>query len=243
MISGVSSALDPSGETVGVNPDAEANGVTGMRVVEIKGPIFMGDTITTDTRGQVQILFLDDTKFVVGANSKVTIDAFVFDANKTAQEVSISAVKGAFRFITGNSPKQNYLIKTPTMTIGVRGTSLDLSVRAGSGESIVITHEGLTDICDVLRRCMEGSAGSMVVGNREGVEAVPDGPDRNQKIQAFFPLLGAHLQPGFVVPFGTFHTTEPQPIHKTNSNPSGPPPRPPPPPPPPLSPGNGRPPR
>ena len=239
MLSGVCSALDPSGETVGVNPDAEANGVTGMRVVEIKGPIFMGDTITTDTRGQVQILFLDDTKFVVGANSKVTIDAFVFDANKTAQDVSISAVKGAFRFITGNSPKQNYLIKTPTMTIGVRGTSLDLSVRAGSGESIVITHEGLTDICDVLRRCMEGSSGSMVVGNSEGVEAVPDGADRNQKIQAFFPLLGANLQPGFVVPFGTFHTTEPQPIHKTNSNPSGPPPRPPLPP----SPGDGRPPR
>lgn len=243
MISGIGNALDPSGETVGVNPDAQANGVTGMRVVEIKGPIFTGDTITTDTRGQVQILFVDDTKFVVGANSKVTIDAFVFDADKTAQDVSITAVKGAFRFITGNSPKQNYLIRTPTMTIGVRGTSLDLSVRAGTGESIVITHEGATDLCDLIHRCMEGNAGSMVVASESGLESVPDGADRNQRLAAYFPLLGARLQPGFEVPLAaSFHQTQQfQPIHRTHSTSSSPTPSPPPPPPPPPSPGDGRP--
>ena len=143
VISGQSAALDASGTTVGVNPDAEASGAGGLRIIEIKGPIFMGDVITTDLKGQVQILFVDDTKFVVGANSKVTIDAFVFDANKTAQDVSISAVKGAFRFITGNSPKQNYSIKTPTMTIGVRGTAFDLAVRPGTGESMVVDPRGL----------------------------------------------------------------------------------------------------
>ena len=201
-MSGESSALDASGETVGVNPDAEASGAGGIRTIEIKGPIFMGDVITTDIKGQVQILFIDDTKFVVGANSKVTIDAFVFDANKTAQDVSISAVKGAFRFITGNSPKQNYTIKTPTMTIGVRGTAFDLAVRPGSGESTVLTHEGTTDICDVIRRCMEGNAGSMVVGSAGGLESVPPGLERQQRLAAFFPLLTsqAGLVPGFQVP-------------------------------------------
>ena len=130
LISGQSVALEPSGTTVAVVPDAEGSGSTGVRILKIEGPIFMGDVITTDVKGQVQIVFVDDTKFVVGANSKVIIDAFVFDANKTAQEVSISAVKGAFRFITGKSPKDNYSIRTPTMTIGVRGTAFDLAVRA-----------------------------------------------------------------------------------------------------------------
>jgi hypothetical protein len=189
-ISGQSAALDASGETVGVNPDAAASGAGGIRTIEIKGPIFMGDVITTDIRGQVQILFVDETRFVVGANSKVTIDAFVFDANKTAQDVSISAVKGAFRFITGNSPKQNYTIKTPTMTIGVRGTAFDLAVRSGSGESTLLTHEGATDICDALRRCSEGNAGSMMVGGADGIRSVPPGQERQQRIRAFFPLLG-----------------------------------------------------
>src|SRR4051794_40663752 len=90
VISGQSSALEASGTTVGVKPDAAAGGASGIRVLKIKGPIFLGDVITTDVKGQVEIVFVDDTKFVVGANSKVTIDAFVFDANKTAQDVSIS---------------------------------------------------------------------------------------------------------------------------------------------------------
>lgn len=227
MFSGQSAALEPSGETVGVSPDAEANGATGLRIVEIKGPIFTGDTITTDTKGQVQILFVDDTKFVVGANSKVIIDAFVFDANKTAQDVSISAVKGAFRFITGNSPKQNYAIKTPTMTIGVRGTAFDLSVRPGSGESTLLTHDGLTDVCDVLRRCMEGRSGSMVVSTAGGLKSVAAGLERKQRLTAFFPLLQdqAGLVTGFTVPMPPEVATggDPNPIHNITGDPPAPP--------------------
>jgi hypothetical protein len=223
-ISGQSAALDASGETVGVNPDAEASGAGGLRTIEIKGPIFMGDVITTDLKGQVQILFVDETKFIVGANSKVTIDAFVFDADKTAQDVSISAVKGAFRFITGNSPKQNYTIKTPTMTIGVRGTAFDLAVRPGTGESTVVTHDGLTDICDALRQCMEGNAGSMVVGSQAGLESVPPGLERQQRLDAFFPLLDAQsdLVPGFAVDVGSNRPTgdnQNQPIHNVTGDP------------------------
>jgi hypothetical protein len=201
LISGESIALEASGTTVGLKPDAEAAGAQGLRVIKIKGPIYMGDVITTSVKGQVEIIFVDDTKFVVGANSKVTIDAFVFDANKTAQDVSISAVKGAFRFITGKSPKDNYSIRTPTMTIGVRGTAFDLSVRPGTGESTVIVHDGITDLCDSLRRCSEGRTGSMSVGSTEGIRSVPPGLERNERLNAYFPLVKsqAGLDPVFVV--------------------------------------------
>jgi len=183
-------------------PDASAGGTGGHRVIEIKGPIYMGDVITTDIRGQVDIIFVDDTKFVVGANSKVTIDAFVFDANKTAQDVSISAVKGAFRFITGKSPKDNYSIKTPTMTIGVRGTAFDLAVRAGSGESMMVVHEGGTNVCDRVRKCLEVGTGNMVVGEAGGgIHTVPPGAERKQRLESFFPLIRSQsgLPQAFVV--------------------------------------------
>ena len=180
LISGQSLARDASGTTVGVKPDAKAAGAGGLRIIEIKGPIYMGDVITTDRRGQVQIIFVDDTKFVVGANSKVTIDAFVFNANKTAQDVSISAVKGAFRFITGKTPKDNYSIKTPTMTIGVRGTAFDLAVRAGSGESMMVVHEGGTNVCDRTSRCLDVGTGNMVVGEAGGgIHTVPPAQSGN----------------------------------------------------------------
>jgi hypothetical protein len=201
LISGESIALEASGTTVGVKPDAEAAGAEGLRVIQIKGPIYMGDVITTSVKGQVEIIFVDDTKFVVGANSKVTIDAFVFDASKTAQDVSISAVKGAFRFITGKSPKDTYSIKTPTMTIGVRGTAFDLAVRPGTGESMVVVHEGITDLCDAIHRCSEGRAGSMSVGSADGIRSVPPGLERSQRLNAYFPLVKSQsdLPPVFVV--------------------------------------------
>jgi hypothetical protein len=199
--SGESIALEASGTTVGLKPAAEAAGAEGLRVIQIKGPIYMGDVITTSVHGQVEIVFVDDTKFVVGANSKVTIDAFVFDANKTAQDVSISAVKGAFRFITGKSPKDNYSIRTPTMTIGVRGTAFDLAVRPGSGESMVVVHEGTTNLCDAINRCEEAHSGSMSVSSNEGIRSVPPGLERAERLNAYFPLVQsqAGLDPIFVV--------------------------------------------
>ena len=202
IVSGEGAALEASGTTVGVNPDAAAAGAGGNRVIIIEGPIYMGDVITTDLKGQVEIVFIDDTKFVVGANSKVTIDAFVFDANKTAQDVSISAVKGAFRFITGKSPKDNYSIRTPTMTIGVRGTAFDLAVRPGSGESMVVVHEGETNLCDATRRCSEARSGTMTVASGTGLRSVPPGREMSRRIAAFFPLIQnqAGLQSLFVVP-------------------------------------------
>jgi len=226
LMSGQGIALQASGTTVGVKPDAEAAGAEGLRIIKVKGPIYMGDVITTSVKGQVEIIFVDETKFVVGANSKVTIDAFVFDANKTAQDVSISAVKGAFRFITGKSPKDNYSIRTPTMTIGVRGTAFDLAVKAGSGESMVVVYEGSADLCDALRRCSEGTAGSMSVGSAGGVRSVPARRERVDRLNAYFPMVkSVGLDPAFVVqvPSGIGSGAGGEPRHDgTGDNPPGP---------------------
>jgi hypothetical protein len=112
-------------------------------------------------------------------------------------------VKGAFRFITGKSPKDNYSIRTPTMTIGVRGTAFDLAVRAGSGETMMVVHEGGTNVCDRTSRCLDVGTGNMVVGEAGGgVHTVPPGAERNQRLQSFFPLIKsqAGLPLAFVVP-------------------------------------------
>ena len=85
------------------------------------------------------------------------------------------------------------------MTIGVRGTAFDLAVRAGSGKSMVIVHEGATSVCDILNRCMEANRGTMAASSQEGVRAVPPGRDRQQRLNAFFPLIKS--QSGLGSPF------------------------------------------
>ena len=112
---------EPSGIVIAVVQQSEADGDTGRRVLMQEAAVFSGDRIITGPSGEAQVKFRDDTKLVVGPNSQMIIDAFVFTDDDTARQISINAVKGAFRFISGNSPKDAYTINTPTSTIGIRG--------------------------------------------------------------------------------------------------------------------------
>jgi len=110
-----------SGRAVKVDPDVNATGPGGRRLIEIEGAVFMGDEIVAGPVGLAQIKFIDDTRLVVGPNSRLTIDKFVFNPDNTAKEVSIHMIKGSFRFISGRSSDGAYTIRTPTMTAGIRG--------------------------------------------------------------------------------------------------------------------------
>jgi hypothetical protein len=112
---------DPDGIVVAVVQQAQIDAKTGKKILMPANPVYSGDKINTDQIGQAQIKFRDNTKLVVGPNSTLVIDAFVFNKDNSARQVSISALRGAFRFISGNSPKDVYKITTPTATIGIRG--------------------------------------------------------------------------------------------------------------------------
>jgi hypothetical protein len=124
-------AQEPSGTAVDVRPDVDATGITGARVLQAPGDVYQGDLITTDPGGRAQIQFIDETRFVVGPNSRVRIDEFVYNPNRTAQNVVFNATKGSFRFISGSSAKEAYTVITPTMTIGVRGSAYNFTVLIG----------------------------------------------------------------------------------------------------------------
>ena len=143
-------AAEASGEAVSVSQTASADGASGSRIIEVKGPLFTGDVVKTDASGQVQVLFRDDTRLVVGPNSQVSLDSFVFQGPATAKMFSIDAVRGAFRFITGTSLKQAYSIKTPTATIGVRGTEFDVSITPDGATNLAL-FGGSVRVCDMAR--------------------------------------------------------------------------------------------
>ena len=105
-ISSSSLAVEASGSAVKVDRMTNASGPGGRRVLETDSDVFMGDAIVTNANGLAQICFVDDTRIVVGPNSRMVIDSFVFNPNNTARDVTVSAVKGVFRFISGNSPHE-----------------------------------------------------------------------------------------------------------------------------------------
>ncbi len=95
------------------------------RIAASGQPIFLGDTVTTNAQGVLQILLLDETTFTIGPNSAIVIDEFVYDPATSAGKLSARVVKGAFRFVTGKIAKKNpkdMEVKLPSGTIGIRGT-------------------------------------------------------------------------------------------------------------------------
>src|SRR5438128_1325188 len=158
---GPSMAAEAVGKAFAVTPSAAA----GTRTLGVQDPVFMGDLVTTGSTGQVQLGFVDNTRMIVGPRSQLAIDSFVFKGKATAGQFSVNAVRGAFRFITGSSAKQAYAIKTPTATIGVRGTRFDFSV-GRDGTTNLALYDGSVRLCDKgrpQRRCTVLSGACSVI--------------------------------------------------------------------------------
>ncbi len=174
----VAAATPPSGVAVAVVQQADANG----RVLRQDAAVFSGDAIVTGPVGQAQIKFRDNTKLVVGPNSRLVIDAFVYSGNNTARKLSINALKGAFRFISGNSNHDAYNITTPTATIGVRGTEIDVNVSKG-----VVIYSGAAEVCrrgGGSRNCVmiQGGCALAAFEPNRNVKKVNSIVDRNQTL-------------------------------------------------------------
>ncbi len=185
---GAAFAATPSGTAVAVIQATSIVGATGKKVLEPEAPIFMGDRVNTDTIGEAQIKFRDNTRLVVGPNSSLLIDKFVFSDETTARNVTINAVRGTFRFITGSSPTNAYLIRTPTATIGLRGTQFDFAI-GPRGETRLALYGGGVRFCDLQNHCVElrGRCEVVVARPGEGVRHLQSGMERASVIDASFP--------------------------------------------------------
>ena len=89
---------------------------------------------------------------MLGPNSRLKLDRAVFSGDKNFGEVALRLGVGAFRFVTGNSPKESYTITTPIATMGVRGTTLDFLIERL--KNTVVLKDGLSTVC-AAGRCVE----------------------------------------------------------------------------------------
>lgn len=115
-------------------------------------PIRELEVLETARNANGEFILADDTKLALGPNARLALDKFVYDPNRgRAGQVTVNFVKGAFRFITGNSNKEAYEIKTPTVSLGVRGTIIDGFV-SDTNAMAVLVHDGGVNICTT--RCV-----------------------------------------------------------------------------------------
>ena len=106
---------------------------------ELNSDIFSYDDVRTG-KGRLAIQFLDDSVVKLTEHSKLIIDEYIFDPDPSKSKMAFNMASGTARFITGKLGKinkQNISIKTPTATIGIRGTDFTTTVDE-LGRSLVI---------------------------------------------------------------------------------------------------------
>lgn len=217
----------PSGTAVAVIQATSVAGPEGRRPLEIQGPVYSGDRVNTDQIGEAQIRFRDDTRLVVGPNSSLVIDRYVFNSDNSTRTAAVKFSKGAFRFISGTSDHKAFSITTPTATIGIRGTGFDCSVSSSFGTACVIT-DGAMDFCDAQGRCLRldgGECGAAIAPPGEAVRRVEGDDAKLGLLQSRFPyiLSQSGLRQDFHLNIGACGLTPPsqqpgQPVQQQGQN-------------------------
>lgn len=120
-------AFAASGKFQFVSGDVRVQTKTGEIVSVVKGSdVNEGDVIFSGSPALAQLKMDDGGTLVVRANTRLTISTYRFNGKEDGTERATYRLdRGSVRAITGqigNTNKQNYLIQTPTASIGVRGT-------------------------------------------------------------------------------------------------------------------------
>lgn len=98
-----------------------------VKILARKSEVEQGDTLVAEKGTYAQIRFIDNSEVTLRPDTTFKIEAFAYDeAKPDADSASFSLVKGGLRSVTGLLGKRNkekFSLKTPTATIGIRGTT------------------------------------------------------------------------------------------------------------------------
>jgi len=100
-------------------------------IVEPNLKLFEGDVVQTGPNGKASLILEDDTVISMGLNSRLVIEAFVFHPDEKKLSLIVRVFQGTFSFLSGQIAKlapERMHIKTPSVTVGVRGTHVLIQV-------------------------------------------------------------------------------------------------------------------
>ncbi|MGE0734190.1 MAG: FecR domain-containing protein [Alphaproteobacteria bacterium] len=138
------------------------DGADSKRIV-VGDQVFQDQRIMTGTKSSAQLLFRDESVLTLGPDASVVLSRWIYNPQKRNGEVVVTAVTGAFRFISGSAQKDAYKINTPVATIGIRGTIVHGLLLNGLLTFVVL--EGSAEVCNLIQKCVIVQAGWYLITN------------------------------------------------------------------------------
>lgn len=97
------------------------------RILSIRSEVEGGDTLMTEKNTYAMVKFIDNSEITLKPNTTFKVEKFSYEADKPdGDSASFNLVKGGLRSVTGLLGKRNkekFSMKTPSATIGIRGTT------------------------------------------------------------------------------------------------------------------------
>lgn len=101
-----------------------------IRTLTSGAPLYESDEITTDQNAYVVLVFRDQSRVTLKAETEFKIEKYNYDTEDPESDGSFfRLVKGGMRALSGVMSKRNpqtYKVRTAVATIGIRGTGFDL---------------------------------------------------------------------------------------------------------------------
>jgi hypothetical protein len=130
-----STSLFASGDVIGVIKSVKnpANIERNQKLISVKtgDKLFVRDALVTGQNGAIGVILKDDSLISIGSNSRLIINEFLLKPEKKELSFVASVIKGTMVCLTGLIAKLDrdaVQVKTPTATIGVRGTHFAVRV-------------------------------------------------------------------------------------------------------------------
>ena len=111
-----------------------AGGAT--KSLAIGSKVEAGDTVETARRTYARLKFSDGSEVTLKPDTQFKVEQYAYEQGKPKDDAgSFNLIKGGLRTITGQIGKRgnqdSYKMKTPTATIGIRGTIYDATYCSG----------------------------------------------------------------------------------------------------------------
>lgn len=116
------------------------------RGLKRRSPIYKIDQVSTFEQSQAQLKMVDGALLALKANTAINIEEYFLNSDGNSGSVVMELVSGGLRTITGSikGNSNNYKLKTPVGSIGIRGTHYEVEIV--NGELFMAVWDGSIEI-------------------------------------------------------------------------------------------------
>jgi hypothetical protein len=142
-------------------------------------PVVKNARLETVPKGALEVTFTDGSKLTLGSASSVVVDNYVYGGAQGAGGQTLKMTRGVFRFVSGSMPKDQVKLQTPSVTIGIRGTTVKGKINSPAGDGTVFFEHGTGFIDNGKGQVVQMGEGDMVKIGPDGSIGTPENKSWN----------------------------------------------------------------